>query len=148
MSDLTESEIISCHLQALHDAKGACELLGKNAMEGYLAPRGHHYGVLKEALELLEGSARQMSHYRSDARWLKLGILYARLMQLAQAKFVGQKWKAFHEMRPFFDNALRNMDELCNKKTGRIGSILPTQGTDWLIMPNYRPPRGPPVRVH
>lgn len=140
MSDITENEILSCHIQALKEAKGACELLGKNAMEGYLAPRGHHYGNLTRALNALEGSARQMCHFRSDARWLKLGIFYAKVMRTAQAKFVAQHWKAFHDMQPIFDKGLLNMDALRHNRTMRVGSILPTQPTDWLILPDFKVP--------
>lgn len=146
MSDLTENEILACHVQALKDAKGACELLGKNAMQGYLAPRGHNYGNLQRALKALEGSARQMTHFREDTRWLKLGILYAKVMRLAQAKFVGQQWDEFNKMMPIFDKGLRNMDALKNNRTGRMGMILPSQPTDWLVLPDHRVPtpfRGP-----
>lgn len=72
MGELTETEIVDRHRQALGEAHRACQRLGKNADDDYLAIRGPDYTALKEAVELLEGSARQMAHFRSDARWLKL----------------------------------------------------------------------------
>lgn len=141
MSDLTEAEILACHIQALKDAKGACEMLGKNADPNYIFPRGHLYGNLRRALQALEGSARQMSHFRGDARWLKLGIYYAKVMRAAQTAFVQMKWLEFSKMRLIFDKGLRAMDDLRHRKTGRAGVILPTQPTDWLILPDHRVPR-------
>ena len=143
---LSENEIMDRHSQALGEARRACQRLGRNADPTYLAPRGHDYGNLKRALNALEGSARQMAHHRSDARWVKLGIIYARAMRAAQAKFVGQRWGYFNEMIKLFELGLRRMDELRNNKTGKAGPILPTRPTDWLILPDHKVPfpnRGP-----
>lgn len=139
MSDLTEHEILLRHKDALGLAHTACQRLGQNARDDYLAPRGTDYGNLKEALELLEGSARQMAHFRADARWLKLGILYAKAMRLAQVKFIGQKWNAFNQMLPLFVTGKKHLEDL-QMKTGTRGPILPSRPSDWLVMPDWKSP--------
>lgn len=137
----TEQDIIDRHMQALGEAQRACQRLGRNADPDFLAPRGHDYGNLKRALQALEGTARQMCHWRQDTRWLKLGILYAKAMRLAQVKFVGQRWAAFNEMTKLFDRGLREMEELKTRRTGQIGPVLPSRPTDWLILPDHKVPR-------
>lgn len=139
MSDLTENDILDRHRDALGLAHRACQNLGRNAADDYLAPRGTDYGNLKEALELLEGSARQMAHFRADARWLKLGILYAKAMRLAQVKFIGQKWNAFNQMMPLFVTGKKHLEDL-QMKTGTRGPILPNRPSDWLVMPDWKSP--------
>lgn len=138
---LSEREIIDRHTQALGEAHRACQRLGKNADPEYLAPRGHDYGNLKRALNALEGSARQMAHFREDARWLKLGVLYAKAMRTAQAKFVGQRWGAFNELMKLFENGQRSMADLRDRKTDTRGPILPQRASDWLILPDHKVPR-------
>lgn len=140
---LTEAEILSRHHQALGEARGACQRLGRNADADYLAPRGHDYGELRRALKALEGSSRQMAHFRADARWVKLGIVYAKAMRAAQAKFVGQRWSYFNELTALFELGLRRMNDLKDNRTGRLGAILPTQPTDWLILPDLKRPAAP-----
>ena len=135
---LTESEILARHMQALSEARIACERLGRNADPEYLAPRGHDYGNLRRALQALEGSARQMAHFRADTRWVKLGILYARALRSAQVKFVGQRWVWFKELITLIDLGQRNMQALRDSKVGQCGPILPTKPTDWLILPDLK----------
>lgn len=147
MSDLTELEILDRHRDALGLAHRACQRLGQNARDDYLAPRGQHYGELKEALELLEGSARQMAHFRADARWLKLGVLYAKTMRIAQVKFIGQKWNAFNQMMPLFVNGKKHLEDL-QMKTGTRGPILPQNPSSWLVMPDLKIPMPPSPRFH
>lgn len=148
MSNLGEREIIDRHCQALGEAHRACQELGRNADPDHIALKGGHYVALKAALDMLEGSARQMAHYRSDARWLKLGIHYAKVMRAVQVKFVGQRWAFFNQLMQLFTEGRRHMDDLATVKTGRIGAILPERPSDFLILPDWRPamPRG--VTVH
>lgn len=143
MSGLAENEIIARHIQSLGEAHAACQELGRNAADDYLAPRGKHYAALKDALNKLEGSARQMAHFRGDARWLKLGMIYARLMRMCQAKYIGQSWNAFNEMLEFFGPlGRRRLEDLRDRKTGKSGLILPTPGNmDWVVMPDHKVPR-------
>lgn len=144
---ITENEILSRHKQALGEAHRACQRLGRNADTDYLAPRGNDYGDLKEALTLLEGSTRQMAHFRADARWLRLGVVYAKAMRIAQVKFVSQKWNAFNDLKELFDIGHRRLEEL-QVKTGTRGPILPQRASEWLVMPDLVVPKASPIRVH
>ena len=146
MGALTEVEILDRHAQALGEAHQACQRLGRNADPEYLAPRSRDYGNLKRALQALEGSARQMGHFRADGRWFRLGIVYAKAMRVAQAKFVGQRWAAFNEMMKLFDIGFHHLDELKNGRTGATGPILPKRASEWLILPDHRVPMPPPWR--
>lgn len=147
MSDLTEAECLSKHRSALGEAHRACQLLGQNAGEGVLKPRGHDFHMLKTALDELEGSARQIAHFRTDARWLRLGILYAKTLKQCQARFVGQRWKFFHDLMPLFVDGAARLEQL-QARTGVLGPILPQRASEWLIMPDYKPPRPPLVRMN
>lgn len=144
---ITESEILSRHKQALGEAHRSCQRLGRNAADDYLAPRGQDYGELKEALEALEGSCRQMAHFRADARWLRLGVVYAKAMRISQTKFVAQKWNAFNELKGLFELGHRRIEEL-QTRTGTAGPILPQNPSSWLVMPDLKIPKASPVRVH
>lgn len=147
MPDLSESEILSRHTQALQDARILCNRLCRNADPEYLAPRGHLYSDLKVNLNALEGTARQMAHYRADARWLKLGIFYAKIIRGAQAAFVGQRWRWFGDLIKVLDYCAYSHDELCNRKTGRLSSspIIPANPSAFLMLPNHTTPRPPPI---
>jgi hypothetical protein len=138
---LSEQEITSRHMQSLKEARDCCDWLGKQLDPALAAPRGRRYAQLRKALTELEGSARQMAHWRQDARWLKLGIHYAKVMRVAQAKYVGQRWGAFKAMVQIFDAGLRSLDDLQTRKTGTLGAILPARPSDWLVLPNHRVPR-------
>ena len=149
MSGLTEQEISGKHIQSLKEGKQACELLARNQDPDKVAPRGHIYGNLQRSLKALEGSCRQLAHFRSDARWIKLGVLYARAMRVAQAKMAAEDWAAFGKLGALFEQGLVRMDELANRKTGKVGSILPSRPSTWLILPDHKapPPRRPPVTL-
>ena len=144
---LTESDLIQRHAQSLREAHGACQKLGLNADPTYIAPRGHLYAELKRALEHLEGSCRQLAAFRSDARWIKLGIVYAKTTRAAQKAMVGQRWLWFRDLMPLFENGMRRMDELRNMRTGRLSSdaILPANPSSWLNLPDHKPALRPPV---
>lgn len=147
MSGLSEREILDRHLQALGEANGACQRLGRQADPALLAPRGGDYSKLKDALDALEGSCRQLAHFRSDARWLRLGILYARTRRGAQSAFIGQRWAWFGDLTQLFEQGIINMIELRDGKTGRPASspILPRNASAFLMLPDHRVPRPPPI---
>lgn len=138
MSGLTEQEILSKHTQSLKEAKDSCHWLARNADPEQVAPRARHYGNLERSLKALEGSCRQMSMMRSDARWTRLGFVYARAMRFAKAKYVGQNWLGFRDLTQLFDLGIRRMDELATAKTGTLGPILP-KNTSFLILPDEKP---------
>lgn len=140
MSGLSEIEIIDRHSQALGEARTACQMLARQVDPELIAPRGHHYVSLKEALNMLEGSCRQLAHYRSDARWLQLGIVYAKAMRTAQRAFVGQRWQDFGMMTALFERGQRNMADLKDRRTGKKGAILPSNPSSWLVLPDHRVP--------
>ena len=139
MSALSEAEIVDRHRQALGEARTACQMLARQADPDQIAPRGRHYRMLKDSLKALEGSCRQLAHYRADARWLKLGIVYAKAMRTVQRAFVGQRWADFGSMTSLFEMGLRNMVDLKDQRTGKRGAILPSRPSDWLVLPDHRP---------
>lgn len=67
MSDLSENEILACLKENYAEAASLCDRLAKGE-------RGDLYPRLRENLRLIEGAARQMSAWREDSRWLKLGL--------------------------------------------------------------------------
>lgn len=136
---LSEQEILDRHQQSLKEARDHCLWLSSQQDQCNAAPRGGRYVRLRRALNELEGSARQMAHWRGDARWIKLGTMYARAMQIAQVKYIGQNWKAFGQMVGLFDRGLRTLDELATRKTGTLGPILPSRPSDWIILPDWKP---------
>lgn len=136
---LSESEILSRHMQALSEAKIACDALGLNADPTYVMPRGKHYTMLRTAVEALEGSARQMAHFREDTRWLKLGIFYAKIYRAIQAKYIGQRWSYFKSLIAVFDKGQHSLADLKDRKTGTGKAILPSRAVDWLILPDHKP---------
>lgn len=141
---LTETDILSRHVQSLGEASRACQKLGRNADPDYLALRGGDYAELCEALDNLEGSCRQLGHYRGDARWIRLSVVYARAKMAAQPKFVLQKWSWFGELKALFELGERRLDEL-NARTGRLSAdpILPKNAESWL---NFADPAIPHPR--
>jgi len=150
MSYTSEAEILSRHAQSLKEGRDACQWLARNADPEQAAPRGRHYRHLRTALQELEGTCRQMSMYRADARWTKLGIVYAKAMRIARKKMVKSDWLGFRELTKLFDIGLRHMEELSTAKTGIPGMILPKRPSDWLILPDeYRPQTAwaPPTRA-
>lgn len=144
----TEQELIDRHVSALKEAKDACQELGRNADPDYIAVRGPHYRKLREALNLVEGTCRQLCAFRDDTRWLPLGIHYAKVMRLVQRKFVEQKWSHFRKLAPMFDIGLRQMQDLKDRRTGRRGSILIENPAPLLWMPDHKPALRGPGTVH
>ena len=148
---LTEADIISRHIYALKDAHEACRRLGLNADPDHLERRGRWYTELKAAAEILEGSCRQLAHWRSDARWLKLGIIYGRIARDMQPKYVGQRWAWFNKLLPLFAHGMASMQQLKDMRTGMPSStpILPNRASEWLSLPAFTPLTKPPgITVH
>ncbi len=144
MSGLTEQEIIDKHIQSLKEGEDACKRLFINVDPEKAAPRGVLYGRLRRSLQELEGTCRQMAAWRDDVRWTKLGFVYARAMRVAQAEMTAHNWAAFGELSKLFQIGLVRMDELKNRKTGKIGPILPTGPVTWTQIPDiklYRTPQ-------
>jgi hypothetical protein len=142
---LSEAEVFDRHSQALGEARRACQHLGSQLDPDKVAPRGRHYGELSRSLKALEGSCRQLSHMRADARWVKLGVVYARVLRAMQRKFVGQRWQWFRDLTAVFELGERRLAELRDTKTGKLGPILPERPSNWLIFPEqprlFTPPR-------
>lgn len=138
-SDLSENEIVSRHIQALGECRGACQELGRHADPDYLALKGGHYRQLKQSLEALEGTCRQLSMFREDARWLALGMIYAKTLRIAQRAYVEERWSKFTALIGMFHNGLVQMNDLKDRATGRIGSIIPANLSSFLILPDHTP---------
>lgn len=145
---LTENEVLTKHQQSLGEADRACQELGRNADLEYFAPRGVHYRALTTAIKELEGTCRQMAAMRDDARWLRLGITYGKMLNLVQHKYGNHQWNFFNELRKFFvEQGVRNLAELKENRTARVGPILPHRASQWLQMPANKPfLRGGPIR--
>lgn len=139
MSGLSEVEILSKHKQSLSEARDACLWLAKNQDPEYIAPRGRHYRNLRTALKELEGTCRQLSMFRSDARFTRLGMVYAKAMLIARKHFVVHNWKAFKQLSDLFIRGLVEMEALSTRRTGALGPILPQRPSDWIIMPEVKP---------
>lgn len=145
---ITETEILSKYRQSLKEARDQCVELGRHADPAIIAPRGWRYTKLKKAVTELEGCCRQMSHWRADARWVRLGIQFGKMLQLIQRMFVGQRWLEFRRLIEVLDLHMRHCEELATGKTGRVerqGAILPSRPSDWIITPNWRMPVRPGI---
>ncbi len=132
---LTEADLFDRHIQALGEAHRACQILGSQLDPEKLAPRGRQYVALKEACAALEGTCRQLNYFRSDARWLKYGMVYARILRTMQRKFVGQRWGWFKELAAVFELGKTRVAELRETKTGVLGPILPRNPSAFLVLP-------------
>jgi hypothetical protein len=139
MSGLTQAEVLSKHKQSLSEGRDACLWLAKNQDPEYIAARGRHYKNLRTALKELEGTCRQLSMMREDARYTKLGMVYAKAMLIAHKHFLRQNWRAFKQLSDLFIRGLVEMENLSTRKTGTFGPILPQRPSDWIIMPEVKP---------
>ena len=116
-----------------------CQRLGSQLDPEKAEPRGWQYAALRDHIGLLEGTCRQMAAFREDARWIRLGIQYAKLRRSAQKHFIAQRWKAFTQMMPIFEAGLRSVADLAEAKTGARGPILPKNASSWLVLPTHDP---------
>src|SRR5262249_27521279 len=134
------------YAQSLKEARQHCVELGRQADPQLIAPRGWRYAELRQKVTQLEGCSRQMAHFRADARWVRLGVQFAKMLQLIQRLFIGQKWLEFRRLGEVFGLHMRNCEELATGKTGRLasqGPILPQRASDWIIVPNWKSPFQP-----
>lgn len=135
MGNLTEREIFDCLSTNFRLAAEACEKLA-------VSPRtGPTYAILREKLELIEGACRQAAVWRQDTRWLAIGMAMAEAHKRAGGWLRGVKVGgvtvklADGHRHPLFLKLAENLRagerksiELRDKKTGRVGMILPTPG--------------------
>lgn len=136
---LTESEILSQHRGQLRIAFEACERLKMNAVEP--RPRGHDYRQLKDATAKLEGTCRQMFHWRGDeAEWLRLGAIYARAAKTAHRLFLAESWALFGSLAELFQAGMRRVDDLAERPTGRSidKMIAPGDISPWFEAPRLK----------
>ena len=71
MSDLTEAEIFDRMSDSLKKAIRLCRRLSYETMKGFI------YDDFRKELKLIEGCCRQVAFWRSDGRWLPLGLAIA-----------------------------------------------------------------------
>ncbi len=134
MSDLSETEIIDRLQTSLKDAIDAAHDLA------ILSAKGPSYNKLRENLGLVEGACRQLSVWREDTRWLKIGMMMAECHQRAGGWLRGYKDPVtgvrhhynLEKQNPLFAMLAANLagvyaaaEELRTAKTGRLGMILP-----------------------
>lgn len=83
-------------------------------------------------------------------RWIRLQMLYARIVRSKQRKFVGQHWKWFKELTAVFELGHKHLAELRDMKTGKTGPILAQRPSEFLVLPEPHPlimPKQPPLVV-
>ena len=136
MGKLTETEIFDCLSENFKLAAGHCEDLAK------LPRKGPNYAKLRQELKLIEGAARQASAWRSDTRWLQIGLYMAECHKRAGGWLRGYKdatgRKVTHRegtLHPLFMKLADNLrkghaqaEKLRTRKTGKAGIILPGMG--------------------
>ncbi len=137
MGSLTETEIFDCLSTNFRLAAEDCEKLAR------LPRKGPTYSNLRDKLELLEGACRQASVWRQDTRWLQIGMAMAEAHKragewLRGIKIAGRPGRikiADGHMHPLFLKLAENLrlgqkkaEELRDKRTNRVGMILPELG--------------------
>jgi hypothetical protein len=128
----TEAEILSQHQAQLRIAYEACHALKMNAVESM--PRGFRYQQLLDANKKLEGTCRQMFHWRGDnAHWVRLAAIYAQASKLAARLLLREKWTGFAELAKVYELGVRRVDDLASRPTGRSLDklILPGRIDGW-----------------
>lgn len=134
MADLTEAEIFSCLAENFRLAAENCDKLARTPR------RGPIYKELRDQLKLIEGAARQAAYWRSDSRWLKVGLDMAKCHRSVGDWLRGPKDPVTGQHRPIppgqlnplmkmMADSLRNLhraaEDLRTKATGTTGTILP-----------------------
>jgi hypothetical protein len=141
MSDLTEAEIFSCLVTNFRLAAEHCDDLAR------LPKKGPTYLKFRAELKLIEGACRQAAYWRSDARWLQIGLMMEEAHRRAGDWLRGVKGPDGHRrpipqgtLHPLFVKLAENLrlglaraQEFKDKKTGRMGAILPIVQAD----PNF-----------
>lgn len=135
MGALTEREIFDCLSTNFRLAAEDCEKLAVTPV------RGPIYYNLREKLELLEGACRQASVWRQDTRWLQIGLAMAEAHKRAGDWLRGIKVPGAYgrvklaegHIHPLFKKLAENLragqkksEELRDKRTGKVGMILPS----------------------
>ncbi len=77
-------------------------------------------------------------------RWVRLQMIYARIVRSKQRKFVGQHWRWFKELTAVFELGHRHLADLRDQKTGKLGPILAARPSEFLVLPEPRPLMLPP----
>jgi hypothetical protein len=115
-----ESEIIACLKENLSGAADDCELLV------ILAAQGPTFARMRARLKTVENCCRQLSAWRSDTRWLPVGIMMEAVHQKSR------DWIVKHAPRIVYRKLGENLrmlqaaaEALETSATGRIGMILP-----------------------
>jgi hypothetical protein len=133
MGALTEPEIFDCLRTNFRLAANLCVELATKPR------KGPNYNKLREALRLIEGAARQAGYWRSDARWLQIGLDAAEAHNRAgewlrgvkqpdgsrRAIPPGEKHPLFMRLAEVLRAGLERAEQYRTNKTGRIGTILP-----------------------
>lgn len=137
---MQDADYITRHKQALGEARTAAYELGRLADPAYRGSK-RHYRLLKEAIEMLIGSARQLGQLRSDARWIRLNAYYDRVRVKLQPAFMSEQWAWFGGLTAVFELGQRHIDELTTRRTGVASGtpILPSRASEWISTPDYRP---------
>lgn len=134
MGALSESEIFGCLSTNFRLAAEDAEKLA------VLHRKGPTYRRFRDELDLIEGACRQASVWRQDTRWLQIGLLMAAAHKnagewLRGIKVEGQPMRvplAPGHKHPLFMRLAETLracqilaENLRDKKTGRVGMILP-----------------------
>lgn len=133
MGALSENEIFDCLTTNFRLAAELCEALAKQPR------KGSNYDKLRKTLGLIEGACRQAAYWRSDTRWLKIGLYVEEAHKRAGNWLRGYKLpdgtKITHRegtLHPLFMKLAENLRaglakaiEFRDGKTGRAGPILP-----------------------
>jgi hypothetical protein len=135
MGDLTEAEIFDCLETNFRLAAESAESLAKSPRRGAI------YRDFRDKLELLDGACRQAAFWREDSRWLKFGEYFGQVHKSCgdwlrgikpanggpRVKLPeGQLHPNFMSVCNRLKAAHRLALDFKNKRTGKIGTILPT----------------------
>lgn len=129
MSDTSEREIFDCLVSNIKLAKAQCPIL-------YRSPRrvGPSYEIMRKALIAVENCCRQACVWREDTRHLAIADKINQLRHKAGG-WLRQKppeVRHFPMMEKLLDMLLISAEMLKNRRTGRVGMILPE------VMPVHR----------
>lgn len=134
MGALTEAEIFDCLFDNFKSAAQDCENLARSPISG------PNYLRLRESLGLIEGACRQAAVWRQDSRWYDIGLYMAEAHKRAgtwlrgykdpntgQKRYMTQaeRFRNFTMLANNLRSGQRRAEEFKNKKTGRVGMILP-----------------------
>ena len=117
---LTEAGSTDLGRSSMLAAASDCSLLQT------LPAQGATFVRLRENLKLAEGACRQMGHWREDSRWIYLAPQLENLHQMARVMIVSHYARQlFTKLEITLRKIVSAADDLENKKTGKVGMILP-----------------------